>query len=208
MLRSVASRFLQTQRESAACLRIIIRSSSAGISYYTPAVYSTQQVPSALKNSCMYTRALGGRFFASQANREKKAGRHSNVEGRYGHALFSCAQEGKALDQVYADVQSLKELFETSSDFLAFAMTPGITAEVKVAVVQDMAEKFKLNKITKNFLCTVAENKRMGDLQKIISVFEEMYRASRGEVQCSITSAKVCVVCFSSFFAISIYLQQ
>lgn len=181
MLRSVASRFLQTQREGARLC--IFPSPSAGV-HYSPGVY--RQVFSAL-NTCMYTRALGGRFFASQAHREK-ADRHS-VEGRYGHALFSCAQAAKAVDQVYADVQSLKQLFETSSDFLAFAITPGITADVKVSVVQEMADKFKLNKITKNFLCTVAENKRMKDLQKIISVFEGMYRAARGEVQCSVTSA-------------------
>ncbi|KAL8454264.1 hypothetical protein Emed_000373 [Eimeria media] len=115
--------------------------------------------------------------------------RHS-VEGRYGYALHAAAQEAKALDQVHADVQGLKQALQASPDFAEFAKTPGITAEVKVSVVQQVADRFKLHKITKNFLSTVAENKRMADLPKMLGSFEELYRATRGEVRCFVTSAK------------------
>ncbi|KAL8455151.1 hypothetical protein Emag_000988 [Eimeria magna] len=115
--------------------------------------------------------------------------RHS-VEGRYGYALHAAAQEAKALDQVHADVQGLKQALQASPDFAAFAKTPGITAETKVSVVQQVADRFKLHKITKNFLSTIAENKRMADLPKILGSFEELYRATRGEVRCIVTSAK------------------
>ncbi|KAL8436184.1 hypothetical protein ACSSS7_001914 [Eimeria intestinalis] len=115
--------------------------------------------------------------------------RHS-VEGRYGYALHAAAQEAKALDQVHADVQGLNHALQASPDFAEFARTPGITAETKVSVVQQVADRFKLHKITKNFLGAVAENKRMADLPKMLGSFEELYRATRGEVRCSVTSAK------------------
>ena len=113
------------------------------------------------------------------------------MEGRYGHALLAAAQGAKALDQVHADIQGLQDAFQASSDFLAFAKTPGVTAEMKVSVVQQIADRFKLHTITRNFLCTVAENKRMADLPKMFSFFEELYRATRGEIRCSVTSARV-----------------
>lgn len=112
-----------------------------------------------------------------------------SVEGRYGYALHAAAQEAKALDQVHADVQGLKQALHASPDFAEFTKTPGITAETKVSVVQQVADRFKLHKITKNFLSTVAENKRMADLPKMLGSFEELYRASRGEVRCFVTSA-------------------
>ncbi|KAL8425728.1 hypothetical protein Efla_003106 [Eimeria flavescens] len=113
-----------------------------------------------------------------------------SLEGRYGYALHAAAQEAKALDQVHADVQGLQDAFQSSGEFAEFAKTPGLTAELKVSVVQQIADRFKLHKITKNFLSTVAENKRMADLPKILGSFEELYRATRGEVRCFVTSAK------------------
>lgn len=127
------------------------------------------------------------RWFSSSAS---SATDRFSLEGRYGYALHSAAQGSKALDQVYSDVQGLQEAFQTSPDFVEFAKTAGVTAEAKLSVVQQIADRFKLHKVTKNFLCTVAENKRMGDLPKILSSFEELYRASRGEVRCFITSAQ------------------
>lgn len=127
------------------------------------------------------------RGFASAGS--STSDRHS-VEGRYGHALLAAAQGAKALDQVYVDVQGLQEAFHTSADFVSFAKTPGVTAETKVSVVQQIADRFKLHAVTKNFLCTVAENKRMACLPKMLSFFEELYRATRGEIRCLVTSAQ------------------
>ncbi|XP_026191798.1 ATP synthase subunit O, mitochondrial [Cyclospora cayetanensis] len=129
------------------------------------------------------------RSFSSSAECSSGTDRHS-VEGRYAHALMAAAQGSKALDAVYTDVEGLHAALQTSPEFGAFAETPGITAEVKIDVVQQMAERFRLHKITKQFLCTVAENKRMVDLPKILAAFDELYRKHRGEVRCTVTSAQ------------------
>lgn len=128
-----------------------------------------------------------GRCFSS--SRRGATDRHS-LEGRYGYALHAAAQAAKALEQVHADVQGLREALDASPDFSQFAKTSGITAETKVSVVQQIADRFKLHKVTKNFLCTVAENKRMACLPKILSSFEQLYRATRGEIRCFVTSAQ------------------
>ena len=181
MLRSVALRYLRTGG---------VPGVAAAVQPYAP--------PAALLAQCarMSPYAAHGslqkswsrRWFSSSGS--SSSDRHC-IEGRYGRALLAASQEAKALDRVFADVQGLQEALKSSSDFLAFAKTPGVTAETKVSVVQHIADHFGLHAVTKNFLCTVAENKRMVDLPKILSVFEELYRATRGEVRCFITSAQV-----------------
>lgn len=90
-----------------------------------------------------------------------------------------------------ADAAALKALLSSSPEFEAFARSPGVAADVKIDVVQHMAATFKLSPVTRNFLCTVAENKRMPELAKMLSAFEVLCRAARGEVKVSVTSARV-----------------
>lgn len=183
MLRSVASRTLRTAGSYVAA--------STRTSPVTSAVvFQDPNVCNSFSNLDRINRGFAlqySRWFSSTGN--TTTDRHS-VDGRYGHALLAVAQEAKALDQVHADVQGLQEALRTSSDFSSFSKTPGVPAEMKVSVVQQIADRFKLHKVTKNFLCTVAENKRMADLPKMLSTFEELYRATRGEVRCFVTSAQ------------------
>lgn len=181
MLRAVASRTLRATGWSGV-ISTCVPPGPRALVLAQPRVYVDP-----CSSSRNFRGAWGSRWFASAGS--STSNRHS-VEGRYGHALLAAAQGAKALDQVHADVQGLLDAFQASSDFVAFAKTPGVTPETKVSVVQQIADRFKLHAVTKNFLCTVAENKRMADLPKMLSFFEELYREARGEIRCSVTSAQ------------------
>ncbi|OEH80690.1 ATP synthase delta subunit protein [Cyclospora cayetanensis] len=174
-------------------LRTALLRTSLQVSGRRPSGVSAARIPPPLAHiptrfNCISPRGQF-RSFSSSAECSSGTDRHS-VEGRYAHALMAAAQGSKALDAVYTDVEGLHAALQTSPEFGAFAETPGITAEVKIDVVQQMAERFRLHKITKQFLCTVAENKRMVDLPKILAAFDELYRKHRGEVRCTVTSAQ------------------
>ena len=47
----------------------------------------------------------------------------------------------------------------------------------------------KTSSVTKNLMLTMASNNRIGEATKVVDAFSEYMKASRGEVECVITSA-------------------
>jgi ATP synthase F1 delta subunit len=104
-------------------------------------------------------------------------------------ALFNAAKPTGRLENIYTDLDSIRKLATSDASFKLFLETPGIKGDQKQNVIEDICKATKADDLTKNFLSLLIENKRIGDLAKVVDTFEEYYRKDLGQVLCTVTSA-------------------
>lgn len=108
---------------------------------------------------------------------------------RYAKALIELADDAKALVRVEKDLKSISAAFKESDDLRSFAGSPAIATEDKVAAMTAIAKSAKASVLTQQFIGTVTENRRAGDLPMIIAAFNEMVALRRGSQIAKVTSA-------------------
>ena len=108
---------------------------------------------------------------------------------RYASALLELATEAKSLNSVEKDVKSLTKMFKDSADLNALANNPVYANEDKVAALMAIATKAKIGKLTRQFVGTVAQNRRAGDLPSILASFTSQLAAQRGTQVAHVISA-------------------
>uniref|UniRef100_A0A1I7WNP7 Oligomycin sensitivity conferral protein n=1 Tax=Heterorhabditis bacteriophora TaxID=37862 RepID=A0A1I7WNP7_HETBA len=117
------------------------------------------------------------------------------IEGRYAAALYSAAHKQNKLDQVDKDLQTVRDIYRQNQQFKDFVLDPTLKAMKKKATIQAIAQKIGLSTesgsflilvIAKNFLGLLAENGRLGKLEAVVTSYENIMRAHRGElfIQC------------------------
>ena len=109
---------------------------------------------------------------------------------RYALALLELAEESKSLKKIEKDVKTLKAAFTTSPDLLSFADSPVHALADKVAALTAVAKTAKLSKLMVQFVGTVAENRRAGEIPAILSSFEDMLAQRKGSSVAKVTSAQ------------------
>ena len=114
----------------------------------------------------------------------------SEAAGRYASALLALAEETKSLKSVEKDLKNLKSMFAKNKDLVDVASSPVLANADKAKALLALATKAKLGKLTKNFIGTVAENGRAGELPSIIAAFEKILAERQGSQNAVITSAK------------------
>lgn len=112
------------------------------------------------------------------------------VTGRYASALYSAASKEKSLDKVVKEVAGVQDLLAKDAKFDSFIHNPTVKRADKTAVLQSVLGKQGLSKITVNFFAAMAENGRLGQLKGVLASFDTLMAAHRGEVVCSVTTAK------------------
>merc|ERR1711997_380207 len=112
------------------------------------------------------------------------------IEGRYSAALFSAAQKKKSLEAVEGDLKKLQGAMKTDAKFAQFLLDPTIKNTLKVDGLSGAGKKLGFNELTTNLLFALAENNRVGYLDAVVSSFGSLMAAHRGEVVCSVTTAK------------------
>lgn len=125
------------------------------------------------------------RAFAAGAKPKVEDG---TLEGRYATALFMATND--RLDKVYGDVTTLRSMIAESSDFKLMVESPGIDPRTKVAAMTAVCDASGIDSSVVNFIKVLVENKRLQLLPKMIDMYEVFYRAEKGLVPCTITSAK------------------
>merc|ERR1719174_1351682 len=93
------------------------------------------------------------------------------------------------MDKVYNDLASLRSMIADSADMKLMVETPGIDPDSKVAAIQGICKAAGIDDSVVNFLKVLVENKRLGELPKMIDLYEVFYRAEKGLVPCTVTSA-------------------
>merc|ERR1712029_426710 len=112
------------------------------------------------------------------------------IEGRDSAALFSAAQKKKSLEAVEGDLKKLQGAMKTDAKFAQFLLDPTIKNTLKVDGLSGAGKKLGFNELTTNLLFALAENNRVGYLDAVVSSFGSLMAAHRGEVVCSVTTAK------------------
>merc|ERR1711976_123741 len=133
------------------------------------------------------------RRFSTSATRERLVQapiQLFGLEGRYAHALYSAATKEKKLDAVEKDLAAFKNVLSTDTKFSSFLADPSIKRKDKATAMEAASKKQNYTPVTSNFLTAMAENGRLGKVGSIIGAFETIMAAHRGDVVCTVTTAK------------------
>ncbi|KAK3770830.1 hypothetical protein RRG08_036431 [Elysia crispata] len=145
----------------------------------------------------MATNQLGQlvRHFSSSAARAAKLVQPPvqvfGVEGRYASALYSAASKQSKLDAVEKELSTLQSDIQKDRRLLEFLSDPSQKRSEKKAAVQNMMKQRKCTDLTTNLFVTLADNGRINKTPQVLSSFSKIMSAHRGEVVCSVVTAKV-----------------
>ncbi|XP_075449938.1 ATP synthase peripheral stalk subunit OSCP, mitochondrial [Ascaphus truei] len=108
--------------------------------------------------------------------------------GRYATALYSAASKEKKLDQVEKELSRMLILIRDPK--LSVLLTnPHIKRTLKQKTITDILAVEKFSPVTVNFINLLAENGRLIHTPGVISEFNKIMSAHRGEVSCAVTTA-------------------
>ncbi len=113
----------------------------------------------------------------------------SGIAGRYATALFELALEQKAADEVAADLRDLGALIEESDDLMRVVRSPVLTRDEQSNAMAAVLEKAGAHALTRNFVGLVAANRRLFVLAGMITAFQQLRAAHRGEIAGEVISA-------------------
>jgi len=109
---------------------------------------------------------------------------------RYALALLELAEESKSLKTIEKDVKTLRSAFAKNTDLQRLANSPVFAVDEKVAAFVAVAKKAKVSKLTTQFIGTVTENRREGEIPAILSAFEDIVARRKGSQVAKVTSAQ------------------
>lgn len=115
--------------------------------------------------------------------------KETEVGERYAQALFELALDAGSLDAVRADLEGLQAAIATSEDLRRVIASPAFGSEDKGKALVAVAMKLKADMLTLKFLGLLAENRRAGALQSIITGYKRLYDKHRGVVAAEVTTA-------------------
>lgn len=108
---------------------------------------------------------------------------------RYATALVDIAEDNKKIDSVEKDLHDLQAMIAASDDLQTLIASPLLSRSQQQAAVEALGKKAKFQDITVNFLALLAQNRRLGMVQAIITAVHDMMSKRRGEVSAKVQSA-------------------
>jgi len=114
----------------------------------------------------------------------------NGLADRYASALYDLAYERNALDQVAADLRSLKAMLTESADFRRFISSPIVSREDQQKGIDAIAQGAALSDLVRNFLGLIAQNRRLFALGGMADAYLARLASARGEVTATVHSAK------------------
>ena len=120
---------------------------------------------------------------------ELSAGIQASLAGRYASALFELASEAGTVSAVESDLETLAEALHESAELRSLIKNPEVSREALGRVLAGLGDTLKLAELTRSFLGVLAQNRRAGELPKVIRAFQSIAAAQRGEVTAEVASA-------------------
>jgi F-type H+-transporting ATPase subunit delta len=120
---------------------------------------------------------------------ELSAGIQASLAGRYASALFDLASEAGTVSAVEGDLETLAGALRESAELRALIRNPVVSREALGRVLAGLGGHLELSELTRNFLGVLAQNRRAGELPKVIRAFQAIAAAQRGEVTAEVASA-------------------
>ncbi|KAJ7394306.1 ATP synthase subunit O, mitochondrial [Desmophyllum pertusum] len=112
------------------------------------------------------------------------------IEGRYAHAMYSAAAKQKSLEKVESELSKVDDLIRTNEKLSEYLVNPTLNKFTKQSLLTDVLKSLNYSDLTVNLFGTMAENNRLRLVHNVVAAFGKLMSAARGEVLCSITSAK------------------
>lgn len=109
---------------------------------------------------------------------------------RYAAALYDLAESRQALDAVAADLKDLRALIAEVPDMARLVTSQALTRSEQSKAILAILDQGKADDLTRRFVGTLADNRRLAALPRIITAFLAQLAKRRGEVVAEITSAK------------------
>ncbi|WP_445192182.1 F0F1 ATP synthase subunit delta [Sphingomonas sp. Tas61C01] len=120
---------------------------------------------------------------------ETSGGIQASLGGRYALALFELARESKSIDAVEASLATVRDALAQSPDFKTLTTSPLVSRTDAAKAVSASADSLGIDPTTRNFLGVLAQNRRLGDLPKIVRAFRTLAAQHRGETTAEVVSA-------------------
>lgn len=114
----------------------------------------------------------------------------TGLAGRYATALFDLAESDKLLDRVDADLGQIGQMIEASADLTRLIRSPVISREDQGRAMDAVLDKAGMCGLTRNFVGTLARNRRLFALKAMIAAYQALLAARRGEATAEVVSAK------------------
>ncbi len=97
--------------------------------------------------------------------------------------------EQNAIPQIEKDVAELQAMIAGSDDLQALIRSPLVKTGSQQSFLTALADQSKFSALTKNFLLTLAANRRLRDIDAILKAVTENLSARRGELRAKVESA-------------------
>lgn len=114
----------------------------------------------------------------------------SKIASVYSLALYEAAEEKKAVNKVYSDIQILLEVVESEKDFLKYFANPLWDTDSKKSALKEIAAKIKISDETLNCLDVIADNNRFAELKLILESFIHLYFQKHNMAEVEVSSVK------------------
>ena len=108
---------------------------------------------------------------------------------RYASALVDLAMGQNSVPQLEKDVADLQSMIAASADLQTLIRSPLIKKADQQAALAALSEKAGFLPLTKNFLLTVAKNRRLAQIESILKAVHDSISARRGELRAKVESA-------------------
>ena len=110
------------------------------------------------------------------------------VDMTYGTALFEAATEQGKTEQIKEEAQTVLDIMDAEPDLKAFVNYPAISAEEKKKTLRNIFEG-KICDELMNFLYVLIDKRRMGQLSRIIRVYDDLLNHEEGVAYGTVYSA-------------------
>lgn len=112
----------------------------------------------------------------------------SSIARRYAKAIVAVAQEQNALEQSADELRLLRAL--AADPQIAHGLAnPLLSASARRGLARAVAEQLKLRPIMRDFLCLLADHRRLDQLVGIADAYQKIIDEMLGRVRATITSA-------------------
>ncbi len=108
---------------------------------------------------------------------------------RYAAALYAHAEDQRALDAVVGEMEQLGRLIAESADFRRLLHSPLIDVTQARSAAEAVLADQGFGKIVRDFVGVVANNRRLGALDAIVSAFAALVAQKRGVIIAQVASA-------------------
>jgi F-type H+-transporting ATPase subunit delta len=113
----------------------------------------------------------------------------SNVSRRYARALYELGVDSGNLDKLVAELASVAEMLEGSTDLRRTMDNPMVSPDGKKAVLAQISDRLLLGSISKNAVMMLGERRRLILLPEIVQLLKEMTDLRAGVVRAVVTTA-------------------